>query len=202
MKKLWLYGLGVLFLIGAGFAAYYSGRFLRPKVIVSTELRGTAWQNPPSVAEVTLLGADRSEFSFNKLQSEVNIVFFGYTRCPDVCPLTLARLNEIYRNLQEPKHLSVIMISVDPEFDTPEITQNYIGNFHPDFIGLSGDNSQVAEAIQTFYVAGQETGEGSFIHTDAVLILDKQARLRYVYGQSNLVDLESDLRLLLGQSNW
>lgn len=203
MKKTWLYIVIIFLLIGAGFAAYMAGRFLRPTVVqASTELHGTAWQNPPSVADISLTRADGSTFSFKDLQSDVNIVFFGFTRCPDVCPLTLARLAEIYRTMQEPENLSVLMITVDPEFDTPEITQRYISNFHPDFIGLSGDNSQVAQAIQGFFVAGQEAEEGKFVHTDAVLVLDKQARLRYVYGQSSLVDLEADLRQFVNMQNW
>jgi protein SCO1 len=200
MKKVWLYMLVALLLLGAGFAAYRVGRSLRPKVVSNdSELQGTAWQNPPSVAEISLTRAGGSSFSFKDLQSDVNVVFFGFTRCPDICPFTMARLKEIYLNLQEPESLEVIMITVDPEHDTPEVTQNYIGNFHPNFIGLSGDNTQVAKAIQTFYVAGQEAEEGSFVHTDAVLILDREARLRYVYGQSSLVHLESDLRKLLGE---
>ncbi len=203
MKKPWIYTIIAVFIVLAGFAAYSAGRFFRPKIIpVTTELRGTAWQNPPSVADVSLTRADGSTLSFKDLQKDINVVFFGFTRCPDVCPLTLAKLAEIYRNLQEPQNLDVFMITVDPEFDTPEVTQNYISNFHPNFIGLSGDNSQVASALQRFFVAGQEASEGNFVHTDAVLILDKKANLRYVYGQTGLIYLEADLKQLLSNSDW
>ena len=203
LTKPWIYFLIAVGILLAGFAAYFAGRFFRPKIIpITTELHGTAWQNPPSVADVSLLRADGTPLSFKNLSKDINVVFFGFTRCPDVCPLTLAKLAEMYRNLQEPESLDVFMITVDPEFDTPEVTQNYIGNFHPTFIGLSGDNSQVASALQRFFVAGQEASEGNFVHTDAVLILDKKANLRYVYGQSSLIYLESDLQQLLNSKDW
>lgn len=201
--KPWMYILIVLALVVAGFAAYFAGRYVRPKVIpLSSELHGTAWQNPPSVAEVALRKADGTTLSFTDLSKDINVVFFGFTRCPDVCPLTLAKLAEMFRNLEEPENLDVFMITVDPEYDTPEVTQSYVSNFHPRFIGLSGDNSQVTKALERFFVAGQESGEGNFVHTDAVLILDKKANLRYVYGQFGLIHLEGDLKQLLGRKDW
>lgn len=186
----------------AGFAAYFAGQMLRPSIRpVSAELQGTPWQDPPSVASIVLTQADNTPFYFSDLSHPVNLVFFGFTRCPDVCSITMARLAEIYRNLDD-KNLSVMLITVDPEFDTPELIQRYASSFHDAFIGLSGDNSQVASALQAFYIAGQEVSEGNFVHTDAVLILDQAANLRYVYGQSKLLYLEDDLRRLLSVQRW
>jgi protein SCO1 len=203
VNKSWLYILIAVLVIVAGFSAYQAGRFLRPKVVQEdTKLSGTAWQNPPSVANVTLKKADGETIILGDLQGDINVIFFGFTRCPDVCPLTMAKLAQIYRDLQEPKNLKVAMITVDPEFDTPKVTQSYISNFHPDFIGLSGSNTQIANAIQSFYIASQKSGEAQFVHTDAIIILDKQAHLRYVYGQNSLIDLAGDLKQLLSTKDW
>jgi protein SCO1/2 len=200
MKKTWLYILAVLLIIGAGGVAYWSGaqlRAQREKVAAATEIRGTAFQIPPSVADITLTGGDGKLFKLGDLQGKIAVVFFGYTRCPDICPLTMSKLSQIYTDLGEPEDVSVVLITVDPETDTPEVIQRYAGAFNPTFIGLSGDNNQVATAIQKFYIVAQDLGEGAFAHTDALLILDRQARMRFVYSQDNVDYLREDLPKIL-----
>jgi protein SCO1 len=202
MKKPWLYPLFGVLIIAAGVAAYTGGRLLRETRDASFEgLRGTAFQIPPSVAEVTLTGVN-GEIKLGDLKGNLTLVFFGFTKCPDICPLTLRRIAESYEAIGQPQNVKVVMISVDPERDTADIAQSYAAAFNPSFIGLSGTNTQVAEAVKTFYVAAQELPEGLFIHTDAVIIMDSQSRLRYVYSQDALLFLEQDLTTLLAQKDF
>jgi protein SCO1 len=207
MKKIWLYLLLIILLAGGAYAAYWGGTRLKTaKESVPEEtqtgLRGTGWQNPPSVADITLTLADGTAFKLGDLQGNITVVFFGYTRCPDICPLTMSKLAQIYADLGEPKDLKVVLISVDPQTDTPEVIQNYASNFNPAFIGLSGDNSQVAAAIQSFYIAAQDLKNGTFAHTDALIILDRQSRLRLIYAQDNVDYLREDLKTVLSQADW
>jgi protein SCO1 len=200
MKKTWLYVLAVVLIISAGGVAYWSGAQLRAQreaVAAATEIRGTAFEIPPSVADITLTRGDGTAFKLGDLQGSTAVVFFGYTACPDICPLTMSKLAQIYKDLGEPQNVKVVLISVDPERDTPEVTATYASAFHPSFIGLSGDNTQVATAVKSFYVAAQDLLDGTFAHTDALLILNEQTRLSFVYSQDNVDYLREDLPKIL-----
>ena len=87
-----------------------------------------------------------SDFSLNDQQGELvtkkqfldqwNLVFLGYTSCPDICPMTLAKLNNVYKNLQANYPLQVWFISVDPKRDIAQKRKEYIDYFNPDFLKI------------------------------------------------------------------
>lgn len=193
MKLRWVL-TGVL-LVAAGAGAYALGTFLRPP----PELAGTALQNPPVVGDVELVHAERGALTLLEATEEaaVTLVFFGFTQCPDVCPITMARLAKIYGDLGEPDDVRVVMVTVDPETDTPEVIARYAAGFHPDFVGLGGSNPQVAVAARTFYVGYAALGDGQFTHSEAVVVVDREGRMRYVYGSDRVPRLEVDLPELI-----
>jgi protein SCO1 len=102
-----------------------------------------------------------------------------------------------HRSVGEPKDLEIVMITVDPANDTPALVQNYAQGFHPSFIGLSGDNSQIANAARRFFIGYNKTGDGQVIHTDPVLILDRNGAMQRVYSQTSMTELQQDLPRLL-----
>jgi protein SCO1 len=183
--------VSVALLGAAGAAAYLLGLRLAP----GPELAGTALQNPQSVGHHTLVDASGRERTLLEASggARVTLVFFGFTRCPDVCPLTMARLAKIYGDLGEPDDVQVIMITVDPEADTPEVVGRYAAGFHPSFIGLSGSSGQVAAAARAFFVGYADVGGGQFTHTEVVAVVDREGRLRYVYGNDKVPRLAADL---------
>ena len=192
-RSLRLATLAVL-LVLAGAGAYTLGTRLAP----APELAGTALQNPPVVGEAVLLDPGGHEVTLLDVAdgARVTLVFFGFTRCPDVCPITLARLAKVYRDVGEPDDVRVVMITVDPEHDTPDVVGRYAAAFHPSFVGLSGSNAQVAVAARSFYVGYADVGGGQFTHTEVVAVVDRDGRLRYVYGNDKVPRLETDLERL------
>jgi len=92
------------------------------------------------------------------------LVYFGYTFCPDVCPLDVARNAIAVDLLDEQGHdVTPVFISIDPERDTPELAAAYAADMHPKMIGLTGSAKQVktaSQAYKTFYSKGE--GEGDF----------------------------------------
>src|SRR5690606_41484390 len=89
----------------------------------------------------TLVGRRGAAFDLaGDLEGDGALVFFGFTRCPDVCPLTMAQLSSAYGAVGEPEDLKVVMVTVDPEHDTPEVVGAYVERFHPAFVGLTGTN--------------------------------------------------------------
>lgn len=187
--------LTAVLLVAAGVGAYALGTLLRP----APELAGTALQNPPVVGDVALVHVGRGAVTLREAADDaaVTLVFFGFTQCPDVCPITMARLAKIYADLGEPDDVRVLMVTVDPETDTPEVIARYAAGFHPDFVGLGGSNPQIAVAARAFYVGYASIGDGQFTHSEAVAVVDREGRMRYVYGSDRVLNLEADLPELL-----
>ncbi len=90
--------------------------------------------------DVTLTNQDGEAVSMEQLEGHWNLLFFGYTFCPDICPATLAELRQLRSNLPEEvnQRLQPILVSVDPERDTPEQLKKYLDYFGAGFIGLTG----------------------------------------------------------------
>lgn len=189
----------VALLVLAGVLAYALGVVLRP----APALAGTALQNPPPVAQVELVRGDGVPVTLAEVgEGGSLLVFFGFTRCPDVCPITMAQLARVFEDLGEPDGLKVAMITVDPEHDTPEVLDQYVRAFHPDFVALTGSNAQIAVAARTFFVGYAGIGTATFTHTEVVALVDRAGDLRYVYNQEALRRLAPDLERILRQRDF
>ncbi len=143
--------------------------------------------------------------SFEEFRGKAVIVFFGYTSCPDICPSALRKYASLLRTLRDrdAARVQVIFISVDPERDTPERTDTYAKWFHPDFLGLSGTEEQIAEVTRQFKVVygKKEIGGGmAYVidHTAAAYVLDPTGQLRLMLAETApLEPIIADLQSLL-----
>ena len=131
-------------------------------------------------------------------------MFFGYTRCPDVCPTTLAEMKAVKDKLgPEGDRLQVLFVTIDPERDTPELLAKYVPAFDPSFLALYGDADATAKAAKGFRVfyqkaAGSSPDNYSMDHTAATFLYDPQGRLRLFAKYGMGADaLAQDIRLLL-----
>ena len=160
-------------------------------------LAGTELNNPVPVSGLQLVNhrGEKVDLAAD-FGGEVTLVFFGYTRCPDICPLTMARLAQAYEGLERTDGLKVVMVTVDPGHDTPEVLGEYVERFHPDFVGLTGSNTQIAEAAKTFFV-GYAGAAPTVAHTDMVMVLDRAGNMRYMYGTEAVINIGEDLPGLL-----
>jgi len=136
-------------------------------------------------------------------RGKVVVVFFGYTRCPDVCPTTLADLKVAREQLGEDgKRVQVLFVTVDPERDTPQLLAKYVPAFDPSFLGLYGDASataRVAKEFKVFYQKSPGKTPDSYTvdHTAGSYVFDPQGRLRLLVRQGNVPNLVADLKTLL-----
>ena len=109
----------------------------------------------------SLIQGDGSSVNEEILLRKISIVYFGFTFCPDVCPVDLANIADALDLLgdDETKNVQVLFISVDPERDTAKVIQDYAASFHPKFIGLTGSSEQIREAARAYrvYYAKQES---------------------------------------------
>ncbi|MFM7396792.1 MAG: SCO family protein [Gammaproteobacteria bacterium] len=135
-------------------------------------------------------------------KGQVTLVFFGFTRCPDVCPTTLMRLREVRQAVGEnADQVQVLLVSVDPERDTPERLGTYVKSFDESFIGLRpepGDLEAVVKAFHAIAVKVPTTGDDYTVdHSATIYVYDRRNQLRLIAQPSLPVDqLASDLRRL------
>lgn len=132
------------------------------------------------------------------------VVFFGFTRCPDVCPTTLADAAQVMRQLgPDADRVQVLFVSVDPERDTQEALAKYVPAFDARFLGLRGDLEATRRAAKEFKVyfekrPGKTPGEYTIDHSAQSYVIDTQGRLRLFVRHDRLTeDLAPDLRTLL-----
>lgn len=168
--------------------------------------RGTTYVEPyPPASEFALARDDGTNFQLSAMRGNIVLLFFGYTSCPDVCPTTLAELNQALENLNESDagRVQVVFITVDPERDTPERTQTYVNHFNSSFIGLSGTQEELSR-VWNDYGVYRETVEGTSAagylvnHTARVTLIDGDGNLRVSFGFDTPVDdIVHDLKLVL-----
>lgn len=137
-------------------------------------------------------------------KGKVKVVFFGFTQCPDVCPTSLAELAQTMDLLgTDADKVQVILISVDPARDTPEVLSAYVHAFNPNFIGLTGTPEQLAataKSFKAFYakVEGAAPGQYTMNHAASFYILDQDGEARVlVSGNAPAKDIAHDIRQLL-----
>ncbi len=157
--------------------------------------------------EFTLTAHTGSTKSLSDFRGKVVLIFFGFVNCPDVCPTTMLELGRVYKVLTpgEQERVQVLLISVDPERDTPELLAKYTTFFGPTFLGLTGTPEQLAEVAKKYGVFFQKSAIKSPIeynvdHTATVFALDPRGQLRliYRYGMAAATDrMVEDVRWLL-----
>lgn len=196
MKRRALYAIAALAAVALAALAWL---WLRPPT-----LHGTFLQANDGPRNFDLRTVDGNSLSLADLRGKWVLLYFGYTSCPDVCPTSLADLHQMREKLgRRADDVVVVMVTVDPERDTPERLRQYLAAFDPSFVGFWGDEAQVTDAATRFgiYFAKNETeGASGYLmdHTSIVSVLDKEGRLRYIfpYGVSG-EDMAADMRWLM-----
>ena len=157
--------------------------------------------------ELALTDADGKPRTLADFKGKVTLVFFGYTQCPDVCPTTLSELAAVKRELgAEGDRLQGVFVSVDPERDTPQVLKEYVANFDPSFVALTGTPEQIKQAAAKFKVfyakaPGRTEGRYTVDHTAGTYVFDPQGRVRlFVRYGAGAEALKHDLKLLLAES--
>lgn len=168
------------------------------------QFSGNRFDSPLAVPDFELTQTNGAPFRFSETEGQINLIYFGYTFCPDVCPLTMVDLKEALDGLEGRERVNVIFISVDPERDTPEVLERYVKGFAPDFIGLTDDYAKIETVMQSFgaYAEKEEAPEsaaGYLVNHTARVYLATVAEgimLTYPFGFEPK-GLQADLAYLL-----
>ncbi|MGQ0538426.1 MAG: SCO family protein [Gemmatimonadaceae bacterium] len=152
-------------------------------------LRGSALARPVARPAFVLRRSDGASYDFaQETTGRVTLLFFGYTYCPDICPLHMANIAAVLKKLswEERQAISVVFVTTDPERDTPERLRQWLADFDPSFVGLRGPIAEVNRIQQSLGLppAAREAGADSRYlvgHAAQVLAFAKDDSARAVY---------------------
>lgn len=166
-----------------------------------TEVGGTAAIGGPFTL-TDHMGTDVNE---QILLGHYSLVYFGFTFCPDICPMTLQTVSDAVELLpgQKSELVQPIFISLDPERDTTSVMADYVGHFHPRMIGLTGTADQVRQAAEAYRVFAQkrpleESDDYTVDHSGFLYLMNRSGRYIDHFGKDvTMEELSARLRELL-----
>ncbi|MCU7845087.1 MAG: SCO family protein [Candidatus Thiodiazotropha sp. (ex Monitilora ramsayi)] len=185
-------------------------------ILYTTTVWGEA-RDPDEILEIAdapiggdfTLHSSRGEVSLKQLRGKVVLLYFGYTKCPDVCPTSLAFLTQALNELddEELKSVQGIFISVDPKRDTFTVLDEYVEYFHANLIGVTGSDKEIAEVAkrygaQYYEVSLEDSAFGYAVnHSSATYLITPQGELRFLFPHQtpSSVILEAIRHVLAGK---
>lgn len=158
----------------------FLNKILSPRVLTPLEMQmngARVFENPRVLSDFTFTQHSGAEFTPASLQGKWTLVFFGFTHCPDICPTTMATLNEWYGTL-EPDTVAdtqVVMVSVDPARDKKELLAQYVPYFNENFIGLRTDflaTKRFANELNVAFTKVVQGDDYTIDHSSHIALLD------------------------------
>lgn len=174
----------VIFAFGSGFLAY---RAVTPAVPEIPNIDGFLWPNPKRLTEFELNDHRNDSFDLERVTGRWTLWYFGYTSCPDVCPLTLSVLKGVKQELAgDGDNTQYVFVSVDPARDTLEQLAGYVTYFSDAIIGVTASEAaltKLTSQLGVLFVLDKPDENGGYLvdHTSAILLTDPQARLVGVF---------------------
>lgn len=172
-----------------------------------------ALERPIALPEGVLEAHDGRAFDIRAdTEGDLTLVFFGYTHCPDICPVHMANLAAVFRELplEVTRRIDVLFVTTDPERDTPERLEEWLGALHPRFVGLRGERDEIVAIEQSLGIPvsvvspEEETADGGYFVGHAAQVLaftaDDTARVAYPWGTRQRDWLRDLPRLVRGES--
>ena len=151
--------------------------FLMLPVFLSMEKTKDDIESKFKGSEFSLIDVNNEVITESSFEGPLTAIFFGFTNCPDICPMTLNNLDLVINNLDEKKKnkIKIFFVSIDPERDTPEIIKDYLNSFDNKMYGITGDPKKVFLMSQSWGVMSEKifTGDGEYLinHSSSIILL-------------------------------
>lgn len=178
--RLLIPALALIVMLAAGGGFYVSSNQAGPE---KPAIEGLYWPDPIRLGRFSALDQAGRGFDLDSLRGKWSFVFFGYTHCPDICPITMAVMADAYPELQAINAAAqILFVSVDPERDSPEKLAQYVGYFNEHFIGLGGSLDMInglTRQIGVPYYHSKKDAAGNYLvdHSASIFLLDPEGRL-------------------------
>lgn len=164
----------------------------------------TVLPQPIALPEFLLSDQDGAIFNRRSFEGRWSLVFFGFTHCPDICPATLQQLAVVRRRLADTTRdvPEVILISVDPQRDSPEILKQYVGHFGAGITGVTGELDEIRTLTSTLHVffeySGGEGDNYNVNHSAVIVVINPDAEFQAVFSTPHDIDkIVSDVQVLI-----
>jgi protein SCO1/2 len=149
-------------------------------------------------SDFSLKDMNNNTITQESFDGPLTAIFFGFTNCPDVCPMTLNKMDIVLDKLKnKKKNIKFFFISVDPERDTPEVVKNYLSNFDNNFVGITGEPEKIFLLYQSWGVMSKkiflENGEYNIDHSSPVILLKDG---KYIAMISHRDDIKNSVKIL------
>lgn len=139
---------------------------------------GTTYDEVTPAPPFSLVDHTGRSVTLEDYRGKVVLLFYGFTHCPDVCPLTLSKLSRVTEGLgRKADDVQILLVTVDPERDTPEVLGEYVQRFGPRVSGLTGDSASLARAYEGYGVYSMTGGHHGMTHSSVVYGIDRAGRL-------------------------
>ena len=185
MKRIPILILALLALVGG----YYAGNLFKseppPIPVLASVLTP-----PKEIREFNLTGGDAKPFTLESFKGHWTMVYFGYTYCPDICPTSLTDMTRVYNRLADRPEitgqLKTLLISVDPDRDTPERLKEYVTYFNSDFTAATGDAdslSRVAKDFAAYYKVHEPDENGNYPvdHSSTFSLVNPEGKIAAIF---------------------
>jgi cytochrome oxidase Cu insertion factor (SCO1/SenC/PrrC family) len=168
--------------------------------------RVRALETPKQIGDAVFTDQNGAPFKLSDLRGKVAFVLFGFTNCPDVCPVSMERLRELHDSgLLGGEDVAYVMISVDGDRDTPAAMKAFLAKYSSDFIGLTAEPARVrpiAEQFSATFFQGSRHGHNggyNVTHSPQIFVLDAAGRVRAEFYSASLEAMAGVTRALLDE---
>jgi len=167
-------------------------------------LKAGVFEPPRAAPEFSLTGSDGADLTLSRYRGKVVVLAFGFTSCPDVCPVTLGTLARARKELgAEGRELQIVYVTVDPERDDAERMRTYLASFDPSFVGGTGSPERLEAVRKEYGILAEKkaaTAGYTVAHSSYTYLIDRDGKLRALmpYGRPS-GDYVHDVRILLAQ---
>ena len=151
--------------------------FIMLPIFLSIEKKEDSYISQFQGSSFSLLDVNNEMITEESFKGPITAIFFGFTNCPDVCPMTLGNLDQAINNLEnnKKKKFKVFFVSIDPDRDTPDVIRNYLEIFENKMYGITGDAEKVFLLSQSWGVLSEkifdEEGNYSINHSSSIILL-------------------------------
>ena len=188
-----------VFLIGIGVG-------LKVPLLTSSSIpkaNGIVFSDARPITDFKLVDHNDLTFDLERLQGYWSLVYFGYSHCPDLCPMALSQLGQMSKNFQNKGGVSVqyIFVSVDPDRDTVDKLKSYVEFFSPDLLGVTGSTEQL-EKLSSQLAVGFEVHpktDANYLvdHSSTIVLLSPTGKFQAVFTAPHAAyRLEADVRAI------
>ena len=177
--------------------------FIMLPVFLSMEKQKNEIESKFQGSEFSLLDVNNKTITESSFQGPLTAIFFGFTNCPDICPMTLNNLDLAINNLDKKKreNFKVFFVSIDPERDTPEIINDYLNSFENKIYGITGNPKKIFVLSKSWGILSEKIFEedGSYLinHSSSVILLKDGKFLDRISHHANFDDMSKTINKYL-----